>query len=85
MTDERYVTREVCELHHQVTAAKIESLQLCDEKLEKRMDGIEEGIASVQALQKQILYAIIFVAVGTIMTLTGVIVGRGIDFGWLMP
>jgi hypothetical protein len=80
-----YVTKEVCDLHHQVTAAKIESLQLCDEKLEKRMDGIEEGIAAVQGLQKQILYVIIFIAIGTIMTLVGVIVGRGFDLGWMVP
>ena len=81
----QYITKEVCELHNKVIASRIEFLQQADEKLEKRMNGIEEGIASVQVLQKQILYVIIFVAIGTIMTLLGVILGRGFDLGWMVP
>lgn len=81
----QYITKEVCELHNKVIASRIEFLQQADEKLEKRIAGIEEGIASVQVLQKQILYVIIFVAIGTIMTLLGVILGRGFDLGWMVP
>jgi hypothetical protein len=83
MTD--YVSKEVCDLHQQVTQTMIDALKEKDNTLECRMEGIESGIAEVRDLQKQLLYCIIFVAVGVSLTLFGVVLGRGIDFGWLMP
>ena len=77
------ITPDVCKLHREVIDTKIDALKQKDMTQDTRMQGIEEKIEEVFALQKTILYVIIFVAVGTCLTLLGVILGRGIDFGWL--
>jgi hypothetical protein len=48
------------------------------------MERIENGIEEVRGLQKTILYALIGISVGVALTLFGVLLGRGIDFGWLI-
>ena len=78
------ITPEVCRLHRKVVDGKLEVLKVKDEALDTRMKGIEDGIEGVYALQKTILYAIIVVAVGVALTLFGVLLGRGIDFGWIL-
>lgn len=85
MTEQTMVTQEMCKLHRELVEAKIGALKDKDNILENRMCGIEKGIEDVRALQKTILYTIIFVAFATVTTLMGVILGRGIDFGWLIP
>lgn len=81
---EEGVTVEICKLHREIMDGKIEVLKVKDEALDGRMQGIEQGIKEVHDLQKLILYAIIGIAVGVILTLIGVILGRGIDFGWIL-
>jgi len=83
MTEE-IVKSDVCRLHREVIDAKIETLKQKDHALDKRMEGIENKIQEVFDLQRTILYVIIFIAVGTILTLIGVLLGRGVDFGWLL-
>lgn len=80
-----FVTKEVCDLHHQLTEAKIANLEQCDEKHEKRMDTIESKIDGVYEMQKKQMTFLIYVAVGVSITLFGVIIGRGVDFGMLFP
>jgi hypothetical protein len=80
-----FVTPEVCRLRHELVTTQINALADKDTALEARMERIENGIDEVRNLQKTILYAIIFVAAGVILTLAGVVLGRGIDFGWLVP
>jgi hypothetical protein len=79
------VTPDVCKLHREVIDAKIETLKAKDDSLDARMERIEDGITEVRTLQKTILYALIGIAFGVVATLFGVILGRGIDFGWLIP
>lgn len=78
MGDSEYITPEMCNLHRQVLDAKIAA---CD----KRVDGILAEIQGVRDLQKQILYVLVAIAFGVAFTLFGVIVGRGFDFGWIIP
>jgi hypothetical protein len=75
---EEYITKQICDLHR-------ENLLFRQDSCEKRVDGILEELQEVRQLQKMILYTLIFVAVGTCFTLAGVILGRGVDFGWLVP
>lgn len=78
MSDDKYVTGEMCSLHRQVIDTKMDA---CNQ----RVDGILEEIQGVRDLQKNILYALMFIAVGVACTLAGVVLGRGFDFGWIMP
>jgi len=78
MGDTEYITPEMCNLHRQVLDAKIAA---CD----KRVDGILEEIKGVRDLQKQILYVLVAIGFGVAFTLIGVVVGRGFDFGWIIP
>jgi predicted nucleic acid-binding Zn ribbon protein len=76
--DEAFVPRNECVLHREVMEAK---LTACD----KRVDGILEEIREVRQLQKNIQYMLLFIALGVICTLIGVVLGRGFDFGWIIP
>jgi len=76
--DETFVPRNECVLHREVMEAK---LTACD----KRVDGILEEIKEVRQLQKNIQYMLLFIALGVICTLIGVVLGRGFDFGWIIP
>ena len=78
MGDTEYITPEMCYLHRQVLDAKIAA---CN----KRVDGILAEIQGVRDLQKQILYTLVAIGFGVAFTLFGVIVGRGFDFGWIIP
>ncbi len=85
MTGTETVKTDVCRLHREVIDAKIETLKAKDDSLDNRMQRIEDGIEEVRALQKTILYALIGISVGVALTLFGVLLGRGIDLGWLIP
>jgi len=81
---EQAITPDVCRLHREVIDSKIETLKQKDDSLDNRMERIENGIEEVRGLQKTILYALIGISVGVALTLFGVLLGRGIDFGWLI-
>jgi len=78
VTDDNFVKPEMCALHRDVIRVQVEA---CD----KRVDGILEELREVRELQVSIRNYILFIAVGVILTLLGVILGRGMDFGWLLP
>jgi len=84
MVSQESVSSDMCKLHRDVIDAKIDSLKQRDEALDSRMMRIEMGIEEVRALQKTILYALIGISVGVALTLFGVIIGRGIDFSWIL-
>ena len=75
---EDYVSTTTCALHRELIETK---LAACNE----RVDGILMEIQCVRDLQKTILYTLIIIGFGVACTLAGVIVGRGLDFGWLIP
>jgi hypothetical protein len=85
MREEEFVEQKMCAMHREVMDIRMEALAGIDKTLENRIIGIETMIEEVRTLQKTILYAIIFVAIGVCLTLFGVIVGRGFDLGWLHP
>jgi hypothetical protein len=71
------ISPEICALHREVITTKIAAC-------ESRVDGILEELQEVRQLQKTILYTLIFIAIGVICTLAGVVLGRGVDFGWIV-
>lgn len=73
-----FVPRNECVLHREVIETKLDATN-------KRVDGILIEIQGVRDLQRQILYALILIGFGVACTLAGVVLGRGIDFGWLIP
>jgi len=68
----------MCNLHRELINTK---LAACN----ARVEGILAEIQGVRDLQRMILYALIGIGFGVACTLAGVIVGRGLDFGWLIP
>ena len=82
---EKYIRIEMCNLHREVINTKLEMLKGVDEAIEARMARIENGISEIRQLQKSIYYALIGISVGTALTLLGVVLGRGFDFGWIIP
>jgi hypothetical protein len=76
--DGEYVPRSECILHRELIITKIDAS-------EKRVDGILEEIKEVRQLQKNIQWTLFFIAAGVICTLFGVVMGRGFDFGWIIP
>jgi hypothetical protein len=78
MGETGFITPETCKLHRELIDTK---LAACN----ARVDGILEEIKGVRDLQRTILYALIVIGFGVACTLAGVIVGRGLDFGWLIP
>ena len=85
MGDSETVTTKICDLHREVIESKLQVLKGADKAIEARMLGIEKGIEEIRGLQKNIYYALIAISVGVTLTLLGVILGRGVDFGWLIP
>jgi vacuolar-type H+-ATPase subunit E/Vma4 len=90
-TEEEYVTPSMCELHHQIMEAKLEVLRQRDKALEDRMTGVEQRLDKMDAkidkvilLQESIYKALIAITIGVVITLGGVILGRALDFGWLI-
>lgn len=78
MTNEQSITSEICSLRHEIIETKIHAV-------EERVDGIQACLQEVRDLQTKILYAIIGLFGTSIMILIGVIAGRAIDFGALIP
>lgn len=73
---EQAVTPEICRLHRDLVNERISA---CD----ARVDGIYEELRAVRDLQVSIRNTMIVIAAGVILTLFGVIMGRGFDFGWI--
>ena len=78
MTEDQQITNTICHLRHEIIDTKIQAV-------EDRVDGIQACLQEVRDLQTKILYAIIGLFGTSIMILIGVIAGRAIDFGALIP
>ena len=78
MTDDQLINNTICNLRHEIITTKIEAV-------EGRVDGIQACLQEVRDLQTKILYAIIGLFGTSIMILLGVLTGRAIDFGALIP
>jgi len=84
MGDSEYVPERMCDLHRQLIDEKIKAIDAHIEVTDEKVDGILEEIQGVRDLQKQILYTIIISLVLGLFTLVGVLLGRGIDFGFVV-
>ena len=83
--DEDFVSVRMCELHREVLDAKMGATTTTITALNQRIEGILEEIKEVRNLQKTIQWMLLFIAIGTACTLLGVVLGRGFDFGWIVP
>jgi hypothetical protein len=81
MMAETPYNQDVCIMRHEVVDTKIASLECEIGTVKEHQAGLHEDIKEVRDLQKQILYAIIGLFGASVLTLIGVLVGRGIDFG----
>lgn len=91
MEDKEYVTPKDCELHHKLIEAQMETLRQKDDFLDERMTGIETRLTTIDgkmdkvvALMESQKNYIIWLLVGIVLTGAGVLLGRGVDFGWLI-
>ena len=93
-TDE-FVTPLTCDLHHQLVEGKIEMVtgrvRALEDKvadMEKRVDqrltALEGKIDQLLLMQAHLQTYLLYIAVGVILTLVGVITGRAVDLGWIL-
>lgn len=89
--DDDYVTPTMCTMHHRVMEAQLEVLRQKDKNLEdkisgveRRLDSIDEKMNELLGLQQKLNNYLLYLAVGIILTLVGVLTGRALDFGWLI-
>lgn len=88
---EDFVTPSQCEQHHKLMDLKLELLRQKDASLEDKIDGVEKRLDSMDAkmdkilgLQESFNKYTLWLAVGIILTLVGVLAGRALDFGWIV-
>jgi hypothetical protein len=88
---EEFVTPKVCDLHHQLMEEKLTTLRQKDQALEDKITGVEKQLITigdkidrlVNMQESQTKY-LLWIAVGIILTLLGVLAGRVVDFSWLL-
>lgn len=83
-----FVTEDRCTLHHKIMEGQLELLRQKDKMLEEKITGVEirlermdekiDEILNWQADQYKIQIALL---AAVILTLIGVVIGRGLDFG----
>ena len=92
---QKYITPSECGLNHQILIGKLDLVSQKYDSLEDRVDGIEHRIDArldamdikidkLLGLQEKLNAYLLYLAIGVILTLVGVITGRALDFGWLI-
>ena len=92
--EDAYVTPLTCELHHKLVEGKIEVVATrvkaledkvtgIEHRIDTRMDAMDAKIDKLLGLQEKLTNYLLYIAVGVILTLIGVLTGRALDFGWL--
>ena len=93
--EDQYVTPLTCDLHHKLVEGKIEVVSVrvkaLEEKvtdMEKRVDvrlnALDVKIDKMLEMQSKLQTYLLYISIGVILTLVGVISGRAIDFGWIL-
>ena len=93
--DDNFVTPLTCDLHHKLVESKIEAVAVrcqsledkvtgIEHRIDMRMDAMDLKIEKILSLQENTYKILIYLAIGTIITLIGVVLGRALDFGWVM-
>jgi hypothetical protein len=78
MGDPEFVSPEMCSLHREVITTKLEA---CNE----RVDGLMEKVDEIITLQRNTIYGIAVIFGTLVLILLGVLLGRSVDFGLLIP
>jgi len=91
MDEDKYVTKEICALHSKVVEVQFGVLRAKDIEIEKAVSGLGNQIIIMDAkidklvgLQEKLNSYLLYLAIGVILTLIGVVTGRALDFGWLL-
>lgn len=86
--DTVYVTNDKCALHHQIMEGQLELLRQKDKQLDDKITGIENRLEKMDEKMDKIMqwqaeqYKVqLGIAVVVVITLIGVLLGRGLDFG----
>jgi hypothetical protein len=86
--DGTYVTPPMCDLHHQLVESKLELLRQKDNNLEDKISAFEGRMSNMESKLDDLLKwqvnqfkLEVGIAVAVVLTLIGVILGRGLDFG----
>lgn len=84
-----FVTEDKCTLHHRIMEGQLDLLRQKDKMLEEKISGVETRLERMDKKMDDILkwqadqYKIqIGLLVAVVLTLIGVALGRGIDFGF---
>jgi len=89
------VTEGSCSLKKKLYDAKLETFNVRLERLEEkvdsnmsfvsaRLDAVDKQLEKLINLQENTYKTLIWLSVGIILVLIGVITGRALDFGWLV-
>ena len=91
MDDDKYMTKEMCALQTKIISVQFEMLREKDKEIEKSVSAIggriliiDEKIDKLVGLQEKLNSYLLYLAIGVILTLIGVLTGRALDFGWLL-
>jgi len=86
-----YITPKECELHHQVMEVQLELLRAKDRELEERINNIATRLSNIEGKIDLVLKSqtdlnkyLIWLLVGIVLTLIGVVLGRVVDFGYFV-
>lgn len=86
-----YMTTAMCNMHHQIMEGKLQLLREKDRALEEKIGGVENRLENIEKkidgllqLQQKLNDYLLYLAVGTALTFLGVILGRALDFGWIL-
>ena len=93
--EDSYVTPLTCDLHHKLVEGKIEIVSSrvkaledkvigIEHRIDIRMDAMDAKIDKLLGLQEKLTNYLLYIAIGVIQTLIGVLTGRALDFGWLL-
>ena len=93
--EDSYVTPLTCDLHHKLVEGKIEivsgrvkaledKVSGIEHRIDIRMDAMDVKIDKLLGIQEKLTNYLLYIAVGVILTLVGVLTGRALDFGFLL-
>lgn len=85
MSETEFVTKDLCTAHREVIDREVDTLKVRDLQIEGRVNILGDKIDQILALQTATYHALIYLAVAVIIILVGVLLGRGFDFGILLP
>ena len=95
LSSDEYVSPLTCELHHQLVEGKIEIVTVrvkaledkvgdMEKRVDVRLNALDAKIDKLLDLQTKLQSYLLYIAIGVVLTLIGVITGRAVDLGWIL-